>query len=319
MILADKIINLRKKAGWSQEELASEMGVSRQSVSKWEGAQTIPEMDKILLLGEIFGVSTDYLLKDELGDESVESIYVETSTSNLRKVSLEDANHYIKTTHKVAPLLSLGVALCITAPVALILLSSIEETIASNWNEGTFSTIGIIILLLQVAIAIGLFMISSAQTKDFEYLKKEDFDTLYGVEGMINELKKNSQMRYYMHIFIGIFIIILSVSTILLGKSALSVAIMLVIVAIGVSIIVNAATRWSILEQISKSGEYKTSVKKANRIIEFIASIYWPLIALVYLASSFFTGRWEWTWVIWPLAGIMFGIIAGGISTYNDR
>ena len=48
MILADKIISLRKKAGWSQEELASQLNVSRQSVSKWEGAQSVPDMDKVV-------------------------------------------------------------------------------------------------------------------------------------------------------------------------------------------------------------------------------------------------------------------------------
>ena len=66
MILADKIIDLRKKAGWSQEELAEKLGVSRQSVSKWEGAQSIPDMNKILQLSDLFGVSTDYLLKDSM-------------------------------------------------------------------------------------------------------------------------------------------------------------------------------------------------------------------------------------------------------------
>ena len=50
MILADKIIDLRKKAGWSQEELAEKLAVTRQSVSKWEGAQSIPDMDKVCLL-----------------------------------------------------------------------------------------------------------------------------------------------------------------------------------------------------------------------------------------------------------------------------
>ena len=62
MILADKIIRLRKKNGWSQEELAEKVNVSRQAVSKWESAQTIPELEKILLLGELFGVTLDYLL-----------------------------------------------------------------------------------------------------------------------------------------------------------------------------------------------------------------------------------------------------------------
>lgn len=66
MFLADKIINLRKKAGWSQEELAGRLGVTRQSVSKWEGAQSVPDIEKIVQLSRLFSVTTDYLLKDEL-------------------------------------------------------------------------------------------------------------------------------------------------------------------------------------------------------------------------------------------------------------
>ena len=66
MILADKIIRLRKRNGWSQEELAEKMNVSRQAVSKWESAQTIPDLEKILLLSSLIGVTTDYLLKDEI-------------------------------------------------------------------------------------------------------------------------------------------------------------------------------------------------------------------------------------------------------------
>ena len=66
MILADKIIQLRKQFGWSQENLADALNVSRQSVSKWESGNSIPDLTKILKMAEIFGVSTDYLLKDEI-------------------------------------------------------------------------------------------------------------------------------------------------------------------------------------------------------------------------------------------------------------
>ena len=64
MILADKIIEERKKNGWSQEELAEKLGVSRQSISKWEGAQSVPDLQRILEMSRMFSVSTDYLLKD---------------------------------------------------------------------------------------------------------------------------------------------------------------------------------------------------------------------------------------------------------------
>ena len=66
MILADKIIEERKRSGWSQEELADQLGVSRQAVSKWESAGSIPDLQKIIQLAELFGVGTDYLLKDEM-------------------------------------------------------------------------------------------------------------------------------------------------------------------------------------------------------------------------------------------------------------
>lgn len=66
MILADKIIEERKKNGWTQEDLAQKLGVSRQSVSKWESAGAIPDLKKIIQLADLFGVSTDYLLKMKL-------------------------------------------------------------------------------------------------------------------------------------------------------------------------------------------------------------------------------------------------------------
>ncbi|MGP1544270.1 MAG: helix-turn-helix domain-containing protein, partial [Candidatus Fimenecus sp.] len=50
MIFADKLIQLRKKAGWSQEELAEQIGVSRQAISKWEGAQSVPDLSRIIQL-----------------------------------------------------------------------------------------------------------------------------------------------------------------------------------------------------------------------------------------------------------------------------
>lgn len=96
MILADKITEERKKNGWSQEELANQLGVSRQAVSKWESAGSVPDLQRILQLSELFGVSTDYLLKDELEAENItyqESI--ERYTEPLKKVTMEEANKFL--------------------------------------------------------------------------------------------------------------------------------------------------------------------------------------------------------------------------------
>ena len=63
--LAERIRELRRARGLSQEELADQVGVSRQAVSKWEGDQSLPELDKVLALSLLFETSTDYLLKGE--------------------------------------------------------------------------------------------------------------------------------------------------------------------------------------------------------------------------------------------------------------
>lgn len=65
MTTGEKIQALRKARGWSQEELAAQIGVSRQAVSRWESDSTKPEAEKILALCDRFGVSTDYLLRED--------------------------------------------------------------------------------------------------------------------------------------------------------------------------------------------------------------------------------------------------------------
>ena len=64
MTFSEKLTGLRRKSGMSQEQLADRLGVTRQSVSKWEGGTAMPELVKLISLSELFGVSVDYLVKD---------------------------------------------------------------------------------------------------------------------------------------------------------------------------------------------------------------------------------------------------------------
>ena len=72
MTFSEKLVMLRKKRGMSQEQLAELLDVSRQSVSKWEAQQALPETAKIVMIANVFDVSIDALLKDDLtiGDNS---------------------------------------------------------------------------------------------------------------------------------------------------------------------------------------------------------------------------------------------------------
>ena len=94
MILADKITEERKKNGWSQEELANQLGVSRQAVSKWESAGAVPDLQRILQMSELFGASTDYLLKDEMKAENI--TYHESTESYAEPLKKDGCRNHSK-------------------------------------------------------------------------------------------------------------------------------------------------------------------------------------------------------------------------------
>ena len=77
MKLAEKLFELRKEKSWSQEKLAEQINVSRQSISKWESGQVLPEIEKIIELSKIFQVTTDYLLVDENSEKGSTAVILE--------------------------------------------------------------------------------------------------------------------------------------------------------------------------------------------------------------------------------------------------
>lgn len=85
MKLAEKLFELRKKKGWSQEKLAEQINVSRQSISKWESGQVLPEIEKIIELSKIFQVTTDYLLLDENSEKGSTAVILEENKDKYYK------------------------------------------------------------------------------------------------------------------------------------------------------------------------------------------------------------------------------------------
>lgn len=80
MKFSEKLQRLRKKQGWTQEELAAKIAVSRQALSKWESGTATPDTENILQISKLFDVSTDYLLNDELGNDDILAVHTSTYT-----------------------------------------------------------------------------------------------------------------------------------------------------------------------------------------------------------------------------------------------
>ncbi len=250
MIFADKVVQLRKKSGWSQEELAEKLNVTRQSVSKWEGAQSIPDLEKILQLAQIFGVSTDYLLKDELA----EAEYTKSDdSSSVRRVSMEEANAFLQVKQATAGRIAFATFLCILSPICLFQLAAASETGMLPIRENLAGGAGMIVMLLLVAVAVAMFISCGGMTSPYAYLEAEVFETEYGVSGMVRERQRQYRSTYTRYNVLGACLCILSAIP-LFGGAFLSenglflvgmLSVMLLLIGLGVIFFIVGGVNWA--------------------------------------------------------------------------
>lgn len=328
MIFADKLIELRKKSGWSQEELAEQMNVTRQSVSKWEGAQSVPDLEKIIQLSKLFGVSTDYLLKDEIEANENESSSLKTEEKlNVRRVSMEEANKFLAAKTQTAKTIAGGVFLCIISPICLMILSVMSEKTIYNISENVAAGIGMITLLILIANAVTLFILSSSKTSAFEFLENEIFETSYGVTGMVKERKEDYRESYTKNIAIGVCFCVLSLvplfAAIIISEDDLfmvsMVAVMLALIGIGVNFIVKTCIIWESFDKLLQEGEYSRKKKKEKIASSKVNTIYWSVVTAGYLAYSFISYKWHFSWIIWPVAAVLYPAVISIFASHKDK
>lgn len=338
MIFADKLIELRKKNGWTQEELAERLDVSRQTISKWEGAQSVPDFKRMIQLSELFGVSTDYLLKDSLDTDILapdknEVMTVETGVSDtVYPVSMETADRFMQLRFLSAGKIAIGVFMCILSPLLLLAMSAFSDRFETGNGSGRAGGflgsdlslgIGVIVLLIMIAGAVALFIRQGMYLNEYDYISKQSIETEYGVSGVVKERRERDRSGHNTNMIIGIILCVLSpiwpiagaflyndgVSPSGIEMATLGVCPLLISVAVGVMLIVRASIVWDTYNMLLEEGEYSRAEKMNNRRNEHIASIYWASAVALYLLISFTTMRWDRTWIIWPVAGVLYGVL----------
>lgn len=321
MILADKIVRLRKKNGWSQEELADRMQVSRQAVSKWEGAQTTPDLEKVLMLSGLFGVTTDYLLKDEIEDEPFLA-----ETGSVRQITLAEAEDFLARRKTASVRIAGGTFLCVIAAIPLMLLAAAAEVPAYSLSENAAAGIGLTVLLGLVAVAVSLFVSCGAQSASFAFIDKEPFETAYGVAGMVKERQRAYKAVYAKCNIAGACICVLSPIPLLLGVFTENEFLMVVMLTVtmllaglGAVCFIVSGVQWASMQKLLKEGEFAPQEKRRSRIKDGIGNAYWLTVTAVYLGWSFWTDAWETTWLVWPVAGVLFAVVMCLCNLLIDR
>lgn len=322
MILANKIINLRKKCAWSQEELAEKMNVSRQSISKWESGQSVPDLDKILKLCQLFGVSTDYLLKEEMEEYEVAVDVYEPA--NVKHVSAEEAHTFMEMKKKSAVRIGIGVVLCIFSPTVLFFMLGVSGM--GHMKETLAVAIGLGALMLMVLVAVVLFIYDCSMMSDYEWVLKEEFALNYGVAGIVEDRMKKQKPMLVMTraIAVGLCIIgamVLVITSLLTTKLMAMMAaldVLLILVAIAVYLFIRWGNECGSYLQLLQRGDYAPKMKKNMEKHELIGGIYWCTVTAIYLGISFLTNRWDITWIIWPVVALLYGGIAC-IIDYSEK
>ena len=315
MIFAEKLIRLRKKNGWSQEELAEKLNVSRQAVSKWEGAQTVPELEKLLQLSALFGVTTDYLLKDELEAEEHTG---SGRDGSVKRISLADAQAYLKWRKTASVLIAAGAFLCIASFMPLLLLGAMAQAGLAGVTEEFAAAAGLCLMAVLAAAGVALFVWCGFKNAPYEFIDSEPFEPEYGVHGMVSEKKNAFRGAYAACNIAATCICILSIiplflSILLKGElfpTVLLLCLTILLAGVGVVLFILCGVRWASMEKLLQEADYAPARKKKSSVKEAVATAYWLLAVALYLGWSFASGRWELTWLVWPVAGVLYAALS---------
>ncbi len=319
MSLAARITELRKARGWSQEELAEQLGVSRQSVSKWESEAATPDIEKIVKLSEIFGVSTDYLIKGTEGKTETSPEPERESTPILTRA---EGEAFLSEVERGRKKIALGVLMCIISPTPLFFLSDLADKGAVG--ETPAAALGIAILLAVVACALPLFITTGLKLSKFEYIKTTIFTPEEELKLQVEQLHKEYEPTFTKSMVTGVLLCVLSVIPLIITSivsdfSVIGLIILLLIVSVAVYIFIKAGMRHDSYCQILQSGEYSPENKAPETTLQkVVGGIYWPLIVVLYLGLSFITHRWDVTWIIWPAAAIIYGAIEKALKIKDE-
>lgn len=231
---------------------------------------------------------------------------------------------------KLAPRIALAVFMCIVSVIPLLLLGGAAEFGKLTISEDLAGSIGLIVILIVVAGAVGIFMHSGFQNAPYEFLDNEPFETEYGVSGMVREQQKSYRGTYMKSNVIGTCLCILSAVPLFVGIESendfllvIHLNVLIFIVGIAVMLFVTAGVRWASMQRLLKEGDYSDEKKNRSRVNGTIAAIYWPVVVAIYLAWLFLErdpkNGDSRSWVVFPVAGVLFAAVLGIVHLIQKR
>lgn len=256
-------------------------------------------------------------------DELMEAYQMSRTASqphptDLPEVTLAEAEAYIAVKKKIGALIGGGVFLCLLGVIALIATSMIIE-FGNLQVELQFepTILGVVFLLILVAAAVGLFIYGGTLEAPYEYLQSF-FYMDESVRAQIEEDKRGFQPVFTVFLVIGVALCVMSPIPILLTqvvKTAsdvpvmVGVCILLLMVGAGTFLFICFGNVQDAYSKLLELEDYSKSNKRKNKAMEAISSAVWSIAVIIFLAFGFIYGKWHPAWLIFPLVGIVMGVI----------
>lgn len=309
MSLGQNLQFLRKRDNITQEQLAESMEVSRQSVSKWESDTTYPEMDKLLLLSNLFHCTLDDLIQKDMSTQYI-----------------EDKCNYDQFMNQYGKRITLGVGLILCGLTLMLFLSAFAPLIQGLDME---ELSGIIFLFFVIA-AVAIFIVSGLQKDYFE--KKNPY-----IENFYSETEKEEfHKKLIKFVTTGVVLIIfgmilaIALETIVSDTHAirneidfdiLGGALFMFLVTIAVTLFVYAGTQDSKynIDRYNLMHDHTSQTYKNDKKIGLICGCIMMIATMIFLSCGFIWNLWKTAWVVYPVFGIACGIAATVINRNNEE
>ncbi len=280
----------------------------------------MPDMDKVVMMSRLFGVSTDFLLKDELEEETPCAAAQDDDTP-LRRVTMKQASAYLALRKAAAPKIAVATALCIISPVTLILLAGMSEVQRFHITENAASGIGLCVLLGLVALAVSIFLRTSAEAKEYRFLEEEPFETEYGVEGMVRQRQREYKGHPYPARHRGRGAVCAGRRTAVRRhvhkrqRPALYRRCLRAAGAGGHRLSGPGHSRRVSGRHgaAAGGGRLHPSQKKHHKLMGTVTMIYWLTATAVFLYTygPHGNGQPRYSWIIWAVAGVLYAAVMG--------
>ena len=287
--------NLRKMKGMSQEQLAEQLGVSRQAISKYESGNGYPETEKLIAICEIFDCSMDVLIKGKI-----------TADSTGEKKKYENLQN------KFSKGIALGVGIILLGVTILLGFAGVANAATTAALEERYAIMGVIVLLCCILIAVPTFIMLGIEEENFDkkYPQLPHFYTEEEVEKFDKKFVKAIALGVAL-ILVGVIAMIALYGLRMVGEeSTMPTVILMGCVTIAVPIFTYFGIQKEKydIEKYNRmhSEEGKTREEKSGKI----CGVIMLTATAIFLASGWLFASWKMNWVVFPIGGILCGIVS---------